>query len=111
MNESNFKKGIIIANILFLLVLFFYALPHAVELADPVAISLAGFANPISSAWATDVLATWTILAFWIIYEARHYNVKYGWVCILLGVFPGVAFGFCLYLLLRLRQINIQAES
>ncbi len=111
MTENQFKKSILITAAIFLLVLFFYTLPYAVELADPIAISLAGFVNPISSGWATDVISTWFILAFWIFYEKKQYKVKLGWVCLPLGIFPGVAFGFCLYLLIRQAQIKTQTAQ
>lgn len=111
MTESQYKKSILITTVIFLLVLFFYTLPYALELADPIAISLAGFVNPISSGWATDVITTWFILSFWIFYEKKQHKVKHGWVCLPLGIFPGVAFGFCLYLLIRQKQIKVQAAQ
>lgn len=109
MNEKAYKQGILIATACFLAVFIFYTMPYAIELADPIAVSLAGFANPISSGWATDVISTWFILAFWIFFEAKQYGVKRGWVCLPLGIFPGVAFGFCLYLLIRHKQIETRA--
>lgn len=109
MNENAFRNGILLSTLFFLGVLFIYAMPYAIELADPISISLAGFVNPISSAWATDVITTWCILAFWIFYEAKQYGIKRGWVCLPLGIFPGVAFGFCLYLLIRHKQIEIKS--
>jgi hypothetical protein len=110
-NEKQYKLGILITTAFFLAVFFFYTMPHAIELADPIAISLAGFVNPISSGWATDVISTWFILAFWIVYEAKQFGVKRGWICLPLGIFPGVAFGFCLYLLIRHRQVETRSAN
>jgi len=106
MTETNFKRGIVFSTAVFLLVLFTYTLPYTIELADPIAISLAGFVNPISSGWSTDVITSWFILSFWILFEAKQYKVKKGWICLPLGIFPGVAFAFCLYLLMRHKQVH-----
>ncbi len=63
----------------------------------------AGFVNPFASGYAADTLACWVIFIAWILHAARVLGVRHGWICMILGVFPGVALGFALYLLLRLR--------
>lgn len=62
--------------------------------------------HPYASGYSMDVLVCWAILAAWVIYEAKTYSVRKGWLCLLLGIFPGVAVGFALYLLLRAKQIR-----
>ena len=64
-----------------------------------------GFVNPYSSGYSSDVIACWLILMVWIVYEAKNKGVKHGWICILLGAVPGVAVGFALYLILRVKQL------
>ncbi|WP_353254415.1 DUF2834 domain-containing protein [Salinisphaera sp. PC39] len=66
----------------------------------------AGFVNPYASGYSTDVLFCWAILAAWVAYEAKKYSVRNGWVCLLLGIVPGVAVGFAMYLLLRAKQVG-----
>ena len=49
-------------------------------------------------------LFTWSVLAIWVLYEARMKGIRHGWIALALGVVPGVATGFGVYLLLRLNQ-------
>ncbi len=66
----------------------------------------AGFVNPYASGYSDDVLFCWAILAVWVAYEATTRKVKHGWICLALGVVPGVAVGLGLYLVLRSRQLR-----
>ena len=66
----------------------------------------AGFVNPYSSGYSTDVLVCWFVLAVWVVYEAKAYSIRHGWICLLIGIVPGVAVGFALYLLLRSKQLK-----
>jgi hypothetical protein len=45
-------------------------------------------------------------LAIWIVFEARSRSVKHGWLCLVVGILPGVAVGFAAYLVLRSSQIT-----
>jgi hypothetical protein len=60
-----------------------------------------GFANPYSSAYSFDVLCSYAVLTIWVVWERRTRRQRYGWVCLLLGLVPGLAVGFGSYLLLR----------
>lgn len=73
---------------------------------DIIGAFAASFVNPYSSGYSVDVIACWLILTIWIIYEAKNRQIKYGWICLILGLFPGVAVGFALYLNLRFRQLS-----
>lgn len=73
---------------------------------DIVSAFAAGFVNPFASGYSVDVILCWCILAVWIIYERSNQGIKHGWVCLLLGVVPGVAVGFALYLILRARSLS-----
>ena len=80
--------------------------PPLIENPDIVGAALAGFVNPFASGYATDVLFCWAVLAVWVIYEARTLGIRHGWVALLLGVVPGVATGFAVYLLMRMKQVG-----
>ena len=64
----------------------------------------AGFVNPYASGYALDAILCWCVLAVWVAHEARQHGIRHGWIALLLGIVPGVATGFAVYLLLRLRQ-------
>ena len=104
MNEAVFKAIIIAAAAVFSMLFALWCIPPLIENPDIIGAFAAGFVNPFSSGYAADTLACWVILTAWILYEARTLGVRHGWVCILLGIVPGVAVGFAGYLLLRMRQ-------
>lgn len=106
MPESIFKAILVIAAVFFTAFLAVTILPPLFENPDLWGAFTAGFVNPYSSGYSTDVLVCWVILAVWVAYEARAYEVRKGWVCLLLGIVPGVAVGFALYLLIRGKQIQ-----
>jgi hypothetical protein len=106
MNESIFKYAMLVIAAAFTLVFSMVVMPALIENPDILAALAAGFVNPFSSGYSADVLLCWLALAVWVLYEAKTLSVKYGWVCLLLGAFPGVAVGFPLYLILRNGQIT-----
>ena len=106
MSETLFKATITTAAAVFLLIFLFIVTPPVLESGDLVGAFAAGFVNPYASGYSSDVLACWVILAAWIAYDAKAHGIRHGWVCALLGIIPGVAVGFALYLLLRMRQFN-----
>ncbi|WP_430428814.1 DUF2834 domain-containing protein [Parasphingorhabdus sp.] len=106
MTRSLFQFTIIAAAGVFLLIFCAIVLPPVLVSGDLVGAFAAGFVNPYASGYSSDVLACWVILAAWIAYEAKVHQIRHGWICALLGIIPGVAVGFALYLLLRMRQLN-----
>lgn len=104
MSEKVFKVGIIGVAIIFTLIFLSVVVPPLIENPDILGAFAAGFVNPYSSGYSADVFCCWAILLLWVIYESSE--VKYGWVCLLLGIIPGVAVGFALYLLLRMKQLE-----
>ena len=110
MSETLFKTIIIAAAAAFLLIFAMVVIPPLMAEPDIVGAFAAGFVNPYASGYSADVLACWVILAAWIAYEARVLNIRHGWICALLGIIPGVAVGFALYLLLRMRQLEGRVE-
>ena len=84
---------------------FFITLgPLLFESPDVISAFKAGYVNPYSSGFATDAIACWFVLTVWVIYDNRKHKIRHGWIAVLLGLVPGVATGFALYLLLRLKQ-------
>ncbi len=71
----------------------------------------AGFVNPYASGYALDAIFCWCVLAVWVIHEARELGVRKGWIALALGVIPGVATGFAVYLLIRARQLQTRPQT
>ena len=74
-------------------------IPPLIAHPDVVGAFAAGFVNPYASGYALDTITCWLVLAVLVV----RAPVPYGWAAVLLGVVPGVATGFAIYLLLRLR--------
>jgi hypothetical protein len=106
MNEKQFRASIIAVALGFTVLFCVIVVPPLIADPDILGAFAAGFVNPYSSGYSADVIACWLILAAWVAYEAKSKGVKHGWLCLLVGVFPGVAVGFAAYLLLRSRQVN-----
>ena len=103
MSERQFGAAIIAVAVGFTAFFAVVVLPPLFENPDVLGAFAAGFVNPYSSGYSADVIACWLVLAAWVVFEARSKNVRHGWVCLVLGVVPGVAVGFAAYLLLRMR--------
>lgn len=88
----------------FLVLFFIVVIPPLLVDRDILGAFMAGFVNPYSSGYSIDVLVTWGLLATWILYESK--KIKFGWICIFLGIVPGVAVGFAIYLLMREIQLK-----
>jgi len=109
--ETNFKRAILIFAGIFLAVFLVYTLPAAIELNDIFQSFAAGFVNPLATGYSVDVIASGFILISWILYEAKNDGIRFGWICILLCLVPGVAVGFTAYLLLRQKQLNARSNQ
>lgn len=81
-------------------------LPALIASPDIIGAFAAGFVNPFSSGYALDAILCWCVLAVWVTQEARERGVRHGWIALALGVVPGVATGFALYLLMREPQLK-----
>jgi len=106
MAKSPFKPTIIAAAAAFLAIFVTIVIPPLILNPDVIGAFAAGFVNPFASGYSSDVLACWVILVAWIAYEAKTQDIRHGWICALLAIIPGVAVGFALYLLLRMRQFD-----
>jgi len=108
MSERLFRAIIIAVALGFTGLFCVIVVPPLIENPDVVGAFAAGFVNPYSSGYSADVIACWLILAAWVVFEAKEKRVKHGWLCLLLGVVPGVAVGLAAYLLLRAHQLGTQ---
>lgn len=110
MNASLFKFLAGLCAAIFTVAFCVLVMPPLIESGDIWGAAMAGFVNPYSSGYALDVIMCWHILAVWVIYEARAHGIKHGWIALLLGLVPGVATGFGVYLLMRMRQLGAAAK-
>jgi hypothetical protein len=106
MNERTFKATIIFIAAAFTAIFLWLVIPAQMANTDIIGAFVAGFVNPYSSGHSTDVFACWFILVAWIVYEARTHRIRHGWICAVLGIVPGVAAGFGLYLLVGMAQLK-----
>ncbi len=110
MNERQFRAVIIAVALGFTVLFSVVVVPPLVDNPDILGAFGAGFVNPYSSGYSADVVACWLILAAWVAFEAKSKGVKHGWLCLVVGVVPGVAVGFAAYLLIRSHQVTAQSQ-
>lgn len=106
MSESAFTIVLWTAAVVFTAIFAIVVVPPLIANPDVIGAFAAGFVNPYASGYSLDVIVCWGILAAWVAFEARTYRVRHGWLCLLLGLVPGVAVGFALYLLIRRKQVH-----
>lgn len=106
MSERQFRVWIAAFATAFTLFFCFVVLPPLFDNPDIIGAFASGFVNPYASGYSADVISCWLILAIWVIFEATTKHIKHGWICLLIGIVPGVAVGFAGYLLLRQSQLN-----
>lgn len=109
MNTHAFRISLLVLATAFTVAFVEVCIPPFLENLDIVAAFAGGFVNPYASGYAFDIFFTWGILAAWVLYEAKAKGIRHGWVALVLGVVPGVAVGFAVYLLLRLKQERVGA--
>lgn len=106
MSKSLFETLTILLGLAFTLAFFVIVVPPLLVDGDIVGAFAAGFVNPYSSGYSLDVIVAALIFVVWVLYERQTLGVRYGWVCIVLCLAPGVATGFALYLVLRSRTVQ-----
>lgn len=104
MNRDTFRIVLVCLAAGFAVTFTVLVVPPLLASGDVIGAFAAGFVNPFASGYALDAITSWFVLAAWVIYEAHARHVRHGWVALLLGVVPGVATGFAVYLLLRMQQ-------
>jgi hypothetical protein len=106
MSKKTFEYALIAVAICFLCIFCVLIIPALIADFDIVGAFAAGFVNPYSSGYSADVILCWVALLIWVTYEAKVYAIRHGWICVFLGLVPGVAVGFALYVVLRNRQLR-----
>jgi hypothetical protein len=111
MSQPLFKFLLVLFAVGFTIALGLLCLPPLIQ--DPRLLDAiqSGFVNPYAAGYSLDAITCWFVLAAWVLYEARHHGIRHGWVSLLLGVMPGVAVGFAVYLLIRLKQVHAVPNS
>ena len=109
MSQSIFKISVGLVGLIFSIYFSVTVIPSLINDPDIIGAFASGFVNPYASGYSFDVICCALILWVWILYEVPR--VKYGWICALLCLVPGVAVGFAAYLILRMNQPkNIENE-
>ena len=111
MSDNLFKACLLLAASLFTIIFCFLVIPPLIESRDIIGAFAAGFVNPFAAGYSTDVFFCWFVLAVWVWHDASSLAIKNGWVCLVLGVVPGVAVGFALYLLVRHLQLTARSTQ
>lgn len=106
MTEGVFRGALVALALGFSVFFAAVVVPPLLEDPDIVGALAAGFVNPYAAGYSTDVIFCWLILAAWVLYEATANGVRRGWLCLLVGLVPGVAVGFAAYLLVRHSQMK-----
>jgi len=104
MKGTVFKISLAAIGLAFAAIFCVLVIPPLIENPDIMGAAASGFVNPYASGYASDAICCWLVLLVWVVYE--YPKVKYGWVCVLLGMVPGVATGLAAYLLLRMNQLK-----
>ncbi len=99
-----YRLLLIILAIGFAAVFAVLVLPPLLASRDVIGAFAAGFVNPYAAGYAWDAIFCWAVLAVWVVKEARQDGVRHGWIALVLGLAPGVATGFAVYLLMRAGQ-------
>ena len=110
MNENAFRISIGAVALAFTALFCAVVIPALIEDPDIVGAFAAGFVNPYSSGFSADTIACWVILALWVAHEAKEVPLRYGLLSLTLGLFPGVAVGFAVYLILRSKRSDDSSD-
>jgi hypothetical protein len=108
MSEQQFRVVVTAVALGFTALFAAVVVPPLIENPDIIGAFAAGFVNPYSSGYSADVVACWLILAAWVVFESSSKGVRHGWLCLIVGIIPGVAVGFAAYLLIRTRSLPEQ---
>ncbi|MCR9140932.1 MAG: DUF2834 domain-containing protein [bacterium] len=106
MSENVFRISVAAVGLAFAVIFCVVVVPPLLESGDVVGAALAGFVNPYASGYSSDTILCWVVLAIWVVYESKSLSIRHGWIALLIGLVPGVATGFALYLILRSRQLQ-----
>lgn len=106
MSDKSFVFSVAVIGFAFFLFFCVVVLPPALAGGDVMGAFAAGFVNPYAAGYSFDVIMCYFALVIWVLYERRNFGVKGGYICLALGIVPGVAVGMALYMIVRLRQLK-----
>lgn len=106
MTDRTFRILLVTISIAFVAYFGVVVVPPLIASGDVPGAFAAGFANPYASGYSADVIGCWAVLAVWVGHEARAHSIRGGWLCLLLGIVPGVVVGLSAYLIIRHQQIS-----
>lgn len=104
--DKVFKVAMAAVALGFTLIFCVVVVPALIENPDVIGALAAGFVNPYAAGYSSDVIFCWLALAVLVVYDAKVLSVKHGWICLLLGLMPGVAVGMALYFIVRSSQVH-----
>jgi hypothetical protein len=104
MSTTAFQRVLMALGAGFALFFAITIVPPLLQNFDVLGAALAGFVNPYAAGYSTDTIMCWMVLAAWVWHDRSKHRIRHGWVALLLGLVPGVATGFSVYLLMRLAQ-------
>lgn len=107
MRTHIFRISLLVLAAAFTVAFVVICIPPFLENPDILGAFAGGFVNPYASGYALDIFFTWSVLAAWVLHEAKAKGIRHGWIALVLGVVPGVAVGFAVYLLLRIEQERV----
>ncbi|MGB1922527.1 MAG: DUF2834 domain-containing protein [Alcanivorax sp.] len=88
MSEKLFRRLLLLVALSFSAVFAVLIIPPLLANPDIIAAAAGGFVNPFAAGYATDVILCWVVLAIWVIFERQRYQIRGGWLALLLGVVP-----------------------
>ena len=106
MSDAVFRLLTMTIAIIFVAFFCITIVPPLLDNPDLMGALGAGFVNPYASGYSTDVILCWVLLVVWVLFERKNHSVKHGWICLIVGVVPGVVVGLASYLLLRHRHFH-----
>lgn len=106
MSKRVFEWIMFLLGAIFTIIFAVVVMPPLIESGDVIGAFAAGFVNPYSSGYSTDVFVCGAILFVWIFYERSKLGIKHGWIAIPISFVPGVATAFAAYLIIRSRQLG-----
>lgn len=104
MADTLYRTALVLIALGFTIVFCIVVIPPFLGEPDVVGAFAAGFVNPYSTGYSLDVVFCWLCLLALVVYDSRVHEVRHGWLCLIVGIVPGVAVGLALYLLLRARR-------
>ena len=83
-SEKLFCRLLLLVALSFSAVFAVLIIPPLLANPDIIAAAAGGFVNPFAAGYATDVILCWVVLAIWVIFERQRYQIRGGWLALLL---------------------------